>query len=161
VSATKNAPKLASVPAFSYVRFSDPAQKTGDSLRRQMEARDAWLAANPHAVLDTKLKMTDEGISARHGKNRSDKACLGAFLKLVEDGHSIPKGSYLLVENLDRLSRQEVHEGLYLLLGLIRAGIRVVQLMPAVTEFADNGEDMSMKLMMAIMELRRGTTRAL
>src|SRR5438105_4565899 len=135
--------------AYSYIRFSTPAQKTGDSLRRQTEARDDWLKVHPDVKLDTSLRMTDEGISARHGKNRSDKACLGAFLNLVEGGR-VSRGSYLLVENLDRLSRQDVHEGLYLLLGLIRKGIHVVQLMPVVTEFADTGEDLSMKLMIAI-----------
>ena len=29
--------------AYSYIRFSHPDQAKGDSLRRQEEARDAWL----------------------------------------------------------------------------------------------------------------------
>jgi len=32
--------------AFSYIRFSSKPQEKGDSIRRQTELRDAWLARN-------------------------------------------------------------------------------------------------------------------
>ena len=50
--------------AYSYLRFSSPQQSTGDSLRRQIEARENWLAAHPGVVLDESLVMTDAGRSA-------------------------------------------------------------------------------------------------
>lgn len=104
--------------AYSYVRFSTPEQAKGDSVRRQVEnarkfAREQGLA------LDESLK--DEGISAYRGNNK-EKGSLGAFLAKVEAG-DIPKGSYLIVESLDRLSREQVHVALRLFLTLIEHGI--------------------------------------
>ncbi len=109
--------------AYSYIRFSTPEQAKGDSLRRQLE--NARKFAKEHGLaLDESLK--DEGISAYHGNNKN-KGSLGAFLAKVENG-SVPKGSYLIVENLDRLSRQEVHVALRLFLTLIEHGIVIVTL---------------------------------
>src|SRR5262245_48096950 len=53
--------------AYSYSRFSSAEQAKGDSLRRQEEARDAWLA-KAGAKLDTSLTLRDEGVSAFSGK---------------------------------------------------------------------------------------------
>jgi DNA invertase Pin-like site-specific DNA recombinase len=142
-------------PAFSYLRFSSPEQAKGDSVRRQTEWREAWLGRHPDAVLDTSVTLHDKGVSGFTGKHREnpDRHALAAFLKLVEAGR-IPEGSYLLIENLDRLSREHIRPALTLLLNLIEAGIRVVQLMPAEQIFDKNVEPM--QLMMAIMELSRG-----
>jgi DNA invertase Pin-like site-specific DNA recombinase len=141
--------------AFSYLRFSSPEQAKGDSVRRQTEARDAWLARHPTVSLDTSLTLHDRGVSGFSGKHREnpDRHALAAFLKLVEAGR-IPEGSYLLLENLDRLSREHIRPALTLLLNLIEGGVRVVQLMPAEQVFDKNVEPM--QLMMAIMELSRG-----
>jgi DNA invertase Pin-like site-specific DNA recombinase len=145
--------------AYSYIRFSEERQSAGDSVRRQTEARDAWLARHPKVVLDTSLKMTDAGVSAFRGKHRTDdRYCLGAFLKLVKAGR-IERGSYLLIENLDRLGRDYVEDALSALLDMIRAGVAVVQLLPSETEFVKGGEPM--KLMMAIMELSRGQSESM
>ncbi|HEV3439909.1 MAG TPA: recombinase family protein [Gemmata sp.] len=147
-------PKL----AYSYIRFSSPTQRRGDSARRQEQSRDDFIK-DKGLSLDTKLRMKDDGVSAFRGKHRSDKNALGSFLKLVDSG-SIAPGSYLLIENLDRLSREDVEEGLHLLLGLILKGIIVVQLSPVVTEFRKGDKELSPKLMMAIMELRRGNSES-
>jgi hypothetical protein len=40
---------MKTVDAISYLRFSSPAQATGDSIRRQEKNREQWLASNPHA----------------------------------------------------------------------------------------------------------------
>src|SRR6516162_1889468 len=95
---TKRQPK-----AYSYKRFSTPAQEQGDSLRRQTALADAW-SARTGVPLDTELNLTDRGVSAYTGANR-DVGNLGAFLRAVEDG-TVPRGSWLLVESLDRLSRE-------------------------------------------------------
>jgi DNA invertase Pin-like site-specific DNA recombinase len=146
-------PKAAPV-AFSYIRFSHPSQAEGDSLRRQTEAAAEWCRANKVA-LDGGLTLHDLGKSAYTGKHRSnpDRHALAAFLKLVEQGR-VPRGSYLVIENLDRLSREHIRPALTLLLNLIDAGVRVVQLKPAATVFDDNVDPYL--LMMAIMELSRG-----
>lgn len=139
--------------AYSYIRWSDVRQSDGDSHKRQVQLRDQWLAAHPRVHLDTSLKLVDRGISGFHGQHRSDKHCLGQFVKLVEAGR-VKKGSYLLIENLDRLSREEVHDAVELLLKLTRLGVVVVQLSPAVMEL-EYPVDMT-RLVLAVVELARG-----
>jgi DNA invertase Pin-like site-specific DNA recombinase len=140
--------------AYSYIRFSHPDQAKGDSLRRQTELRDAWLARNKVA-LDASLTLEDKGVSGYTGEHRDnpDRHALAAFVALVEKGR-VARGSYLIVENLDRLSREDIVPALSLLLNLIQNGIRVVQLLPVETVFDVKTNPMS--LMMAIMELSRG-----
>lgn len=143
--------------AYSYIRWSDVRQSGGDSHKRQVELRESWLAAHPRVHLDTSLKLVDKGVGAFRGLHRSDKHCLGQFVRLVEAGRVKP-GSFLLVENLDRLSREEVQDALELLLKLTRLGVVVVQLSPIVTEFRSPVDPM--KLVMAIMELNRGNSES-
>ena len=111
--------------AYSYVRFSHGRQKNGDSLRRQMALSREY--ANKHGLNLQELTYSDLGLSAFRGAN-IERGALAGFIKAVEDG-SIRRGSYLLVENFDRLSRAEVHVALQLLLRLVSAGIVVVTLM--------------------------------
>ena len=100
--------------AYSYIRMSSGQQIKGDSLRRQLEMSRAWADANS-ITLDESLR--DIGVSAWKGKNRREGA-LGRFLEMVERGQ-IRRGSYLLVESLDRLSRDQVLEALSLFLEII------------------------------------------
>jgi DNA invertase Pin-like site-specific DNA recombinase len=140
--------------AFSYLRFSTTQQADGDSLRRQQELRDQWCAKRG-VTLDTTLNMTDAGVSAYKGKHRAnpDRTALAAFVDLANRGR-IPRGSYLIVESLDRLSREHIRPALTLLLNLIEAGVRVVQLLPVEAVYDEGVEPM--QLLMAIMELSRG-----
>jgi DNA invertase Pin-like site-specific DNA recombinase len=96
---------VATATAFSYMRFSTPEQANGDSIRRQTEARDQWLAAHADVILDTTFNMVDAGRSAfkRTAESFATYA-LGKFVERVKAG-KVPAGSYLLLENLDRLSR--------------------------------------------------------
>ena len=73
-------------------------------------------------VLDYSLKP-DLGISAYRGKNRK-VGNLAAFLRKVEQGE-VPQGSALLLESLDRLSREELEESFDLLRSIVRSGIEV------------------------------------
>jgi DNA invertase Pin-like site-specific DNA recombinase len=109
--------------AYSYIRFSTPEQAQGDSLRRQTEKAEAW-AKERGLTLDNSLR--DLGVSAYHGANTSIGA-LKTFLEMVEDGR-IARGSYLIVESLDRISREAVMDAATRLFALIRAGIIVVTL---------------------------------
>jgi DNA invertase Pin-like site-specific DNA recombinase len=110
--------------AYSYIRFSTPEQRKGDSFRRQITLARTY-AAEHGLRLDE--SMRDEGVSGFRGKHRRETAALGAFLKRVEKG-DIPRGSYLLVESLDRLSREEVVDALRLFMNLISSGITIVTL---------------------------------
>src|SRR5262245_58559943 len=146
------------VLAYSYVRFSHPDQANGDSLRRQEDLRDAWLARNPNVTLDTSLKV-EKGISAFTGAHRDnpDRRALAEFLERVHRGQ-VSHGSYLVVESLDRLSREHIRPALTLLLNLIDAGIRIVQILPVEATYDEKVEPM--QLMMAIMELSRGNSES-
>ena len=151
-------PVLPESVAYSYLRFSSAEQAKGDSIRRQTELRDAWLSRSG-ARLDTSVSLRDDGKSAFTGEHRKnpDRHALAAFLRLVEKGR-VAKGSYLIVENLDRLSREHIQPALILFLNLLQAGVRVVQLLPVEQVFDSNSE--SMQIMMAIMELSRGNSES-
>src|SRR5690606_33715882 len=88
--------------AYSYVRMSTDAQQKCDSLRRQTELSKAY-AERSGLTLVEDFKLHDIGVSAFKGDNAATGA-LRRFLEAVENG-KIPQGSYLLVESLDRLSR--------------------------------------------------------
>lgn len=111
--------------AYSYVRMSTTAQLKGRSKKRQLEASAAY-AAEHGLTLQTEFELEDIGVSAFKGANIKHGA-LGRFLEAVKAG-SIERGSYLLVESLDRLSRQEVRKSLALFLQIIDAGINIVTL---------------------------------
>ncbi|MEY9720702.1 DNA invertase Pin-like site-specific DNA recombinase [Sinorhizobium fredii] len=109
--------------AYSYIRFSTPEQARGDSLRRQTEKAASWCKERGIELDDT---LRDLGVSAYHGANRATGA-LKSFHEMVEDGR-IQRGSYLIVESLDRLSRETVIDAATKLFALIQAGIVVVTL---------------------------------
>jgi DNA invertase Pin-like site-specific DNA recombinase len=143
--------------AYSYQRFSSPEQRKGDSIRRQTQATEGWCARNK-VRLDDKLRFVDEGVSSFRGKHRSsDKFALGYFVSLVQSGR-IRRGSYLILESLDRLSREDVDEALRLLLSLTGAGIRVVQLSPVEVVYERPVD--TTKLIIGIMEMSRGNSES-
>lgn len=110
---------------ISYVRFSSAAQASGTSLARQTEKSRKY--AKKHGlVIDEKICSPDLGKSASTNAHIKS-GHFGRFLKMVEEG-SIPKGSVLLVESLDRLSRQNVIDAFNQLQGILDEGIKVVTL---------------------------------
>jgi DNA invertase Pin-like site-specific DNA recombinase len=140
--------------AYSYLRFSTPELKTGDSIRRQVEQTAAWCKQNK-AQLDESITYRDDGVSAFRGQHRenADIHKLASFVNAVKSGR-IPKGSFLVVESLDRLSREKIRPALTLLLNLIESGVKVVQLQPVEKVYDEDVDPMA--LMMAVMELNRG-----
>ena len=112
------------VKAYSYIRFSTPKQAQGDSYRRQLQQAMDYCAEH-NLQLDDKT-IDDFGTSAFRGANMSEGA-LGRFVDAVKHGE-IEQGSYLLVESVDRLSRQAVEEALEQFLAIVRAGIVIVTL---------------------------------
>jgi len=110
--------------AFSYVRMSTSGQLLGDSLRRQLEASRTYASKHGFELIDETLR--DLGVSAYKGANVKEGA-LGQFLEAAKGG-KIPPGSFLLVESIDRISRQEITKALTLFLSIIDAGINLVTL---------------------------------
>lgn len=113
------------IRAYSYVRFSTPQQQEGASFQRQMDKAKKF-ALERGLTLDRELSMTDLGVSAYRGKNARTGALAG-FLEAVHKGY-VAQGSYLLVENIDRLSRDDFFEAQTLFQNLIVSGINVAVL---------------------------------
>jgi len=110
---------------YSYRRFSSGRQAAGHSLQRQVESAKRWCAEHGYE-LDESLALADLGLSAFKGDHVS-RGALSGFLVAVEGGR-IPKGSILLVESLDRLSREALPEAVGLLTKIVRSGVRIVSL---------------------------------
>lgn len=155
MAATKSASKIgpaesAAAPvAYSYLRFSSHGQADGDSTRRQTANPEEWCKRN-RVRLDTSLLFEDRARSAFKKHNRHREA-LSEFRRLVAEGRIRP-GSYLIVENLDRLSREEERIAVELLLSIVNAGITVVQLIPEEQTFGPANLDM-LGLMRAVMQM--------
>jgi hypothetical protein len=147
---------------FSYRRFSDPQQGKGDSIRRQTDDAEEWCQrynARPdrryNVRLDNSLTLEDRGVSAFRGKHRSnpDKYALAGFLDYITNKR-VPKDSFLIIENLDRLSREEERKALRLWMDILDAGVNIVQLSPE-TIFWHDKYDIA-DIMRAVIELSRG-----
>ena len=113
------------VRAYSYLRFSTPEQEKGDSFRRQVELAREYAESRGWELDDT-LNLHDRGKSAFRSQN-AETGALASFLQAVSSGH-VPNGSYLLVESLDRLSRDEVMIAVARFIDLVQAGIAIVTL---------------------------------
>lgn len=122
--------------AYSYTRFSSPNQATTSKLRQQHQKAQKYAEENGLAF-DESLTLQDLGVSAFRSAN-IECGRLGEFLSAVRAGF-IEKGSYLLIENLDRLSRDTVRKAIATLEDICDEGITIVTLM-------DNQEYTSDKL---------------
>jgi DNA invertase Pin-like site-specific DNA recombinase len=109
--------------AFSYIRFSSPEQAKGDSFRRQSEKAKKWADDNGYTI---KKSLKDLGVSGFRGEN-AKKGDFAEFLRAAE-AQELPDNSVLLIENLDRMSRQEPHEALALFLHVVKLGVEIVTL---------------------------------
>jgi len=144
--------------AYSYLRFSTPEQLKGDSLRRQTELTQRYVKKHD-LELDETLTFQDLGISAFHGLNLAEGA-LGAFLEAVNDG-VIKKGSYLIVENLDRLSRQNVFQAFQQFTNIITKGINIITLQDDKVYTAEQGALGFSDLMISITIMQRAHEESL
>ncbi|HGM7319369.1 recombinase family protein [Stenotrophomonas sp.] len=124
--------------AYTYIRFSTPDQASGNSLDRQQLAIDEFVRTH-NLTLAPSSAFKDLGISGFRGANL--RHGLGEFIAEVDAG-KVPRGSYLLMESLDRMSRQRVMESLTLLLSLIDKGIKVVTLGDAGARVLDKQTDL-------------------
>lgn len=117
--------------AYLYMRFSSSEQAGGDSLNRQRALAREYIESRASQDIELVVgqEFIDEGVSSFAGQNLMPGRALHRFLEQVEDG-SIAAGSVLLVESLDRLSRQQVIHAQRLLLDILLRGITVVTTSP-------------------------------
>ena len=108
--------------AYIYVRMSTEQQSHGDSLPRQTERAEAF--CRQHGLeIDQELNLQDIGVSAFTGAN-VESGALGRFLEAIKE-NKVPRGSYLLIESHDRLSRMEPARALPIFLEIQKAGISI------------------------------------
>ena len=108
---------------YSYHRISTKRQMAGGGIKRQKEA-SLIVCEEMGWIMDTSFHLTDIGKSAYSGKNLDDTAALGGFLNAVDAG-LIKRPAVLLVESLDRLSRQNIMDALELFIRIMKAGITI------------------------------------
>lgn len=116
------------IKAYSYIRMSTDIQLKGDSLRRQLESSYQYAKNHNLELVDSiqGTKLQDLGISAFRGKNTS-QGTLSIFLDCIKQG-LIEPNSVLLVESLDRLSRNKIGEALTQFLNIVNSGIEIITL---------------------------------
>lgn len=106
---------------IAYARFSSAAQAEGTSLERQFDFADAYAAKHGWTITE---RLSDEGRSAFKAKHKTETAALGKFLRDLDHGR-YGEGDILLVEALDRLSREEPLDALANVTRITSAGVRV------------------------------------
>jgi DNA invertase Pin-like site-specific DNA recombinase len=116
--------------AYSYSRVSDPrqAREGRDGLRRQDDYAQQLCTENGWR-LDDALVFIDKGRSGFHGDNLKATAGLARFLEAIKSGR-VTLGSVLIIENIDRLSRQEVDVAYDLFRSIIKAGVWIATKTP-------------------------------
>ncbi|MBZ9812486.1 recombinase family protein [Mesorhizobium sp. CA7] len=112
------------IVGIPYYRWSTAIQGKGDSLRRQSFKAEEWSKRTGIPLADEAL--IDDGVSAFRGKNLKDGA-LGAFLTAAQEGKFVI-GSFLLIESIDRLSRQGAFKTAAIVQDIWSAGISIVTL---------------------------------
>ncbi|EGR0697678.1 recombinase family protein [Vibrio parahaemolyticus] len=138
---------------YQYSRISTTFQKDGSGLQRQKEDTTKLITTLSKElnlpVYDKPLE--DSGRSAFHGKHL-EKGVFGVFLAAIERGE-VKRGSVLVVESLDRLSRQSPNIAQGMMLQIINSGVRIYTTIDN-TMYDGNEEPASlmMKLIMSILK---------
>lgn len=125
---------------FSYIRFSSKKQQKGESFRRQAEFAVEVCRENGW-VLDETLTLNDLGMSAFRGANAKVGA-LAEFLEAIRIGRVL-RGSVLIIESIDRLSRSKVGEALQLFISILNSGVSIVTREPRRTYSQDGINDIA------------------
>ncbi|MDD9156280.1 recombinase family protein [Aliivibrio sp. S4TY2] len=103
--------------AYIYSRVSKEAQVNGDGLRRQIDNAFRFIDSKNRELMEKGLPtyvvadelITDRGLSAYKGYNTAANGGLGAFLEAAKRGE-VKRGSLLVVEAVDRISRMPADE---------------------------------------------------
>ena len=140
--------------AYSYVRFSSDKQAKGDSVRRQTAAFNRYIKDNQELIPDLSIKG-DFGVGASKGDNLDPKKSnLGAFIKCCKEG-KIERGSHLVMERIDRFSRQHTLAVAETIRELVQdCGINLVFLYPTTITYTAENLGETMQVMALVMALQ-------
>jgi DNA invertase Pin-like site-specific DNA recombinase len=142
---------------ISYARFSSGRQAKGSSLERQTKNALKWCEKKKWKL--DELSLEDTGISAWTGANKS-RGKLKTLLDLIEAG-KIKPGTYLLVEALDRLTREELMNAVGLVTKLLEAGLVIVTLSDEKEWTKESMNSQKMDFIMSVLLLARGHEESL
>ncbi len=109
--------------AYIYARFSTLDQSKGSSLSRQLDDCRALCDRNQWQRSPDRERV-DEGRSAFDGTNRAEGSALAAIEREAMAGF-LPSDAILVVERLDRLSRQSAVDVFQFITKLTDAGVAV------------------------------------
>lgn len=132
--------------AIGYVRWSSEQQSRGDSEKRQVELIAAACTRNSWTLVET---LIENGKSAYHGKNRQDGSKLNEIEKRAAAGELA--GKVLIVEQMDRLSRQQPLESVNLLSTLTKSGLLIHESSTGVTYDAQTTQEKWQDLLIAFI----------
>ncbi|WP_369115588.1 recombinase family protein [Edwardsiella tarda] len=125
------------LPVFCYARVSSFTQTTeqgGYGLSRQHTTFDSFLQYCNDGVIPQDLPkldlervtyLNDSGLSAYHASNWN-KGELGQLYKQIENG--LVSNAYLIVENIDRLSRRNPFDAIQKISFMIQHGLNIIEI---------------------------------
>lgn len=130
--------------AYSYIRLSSRQQIMGDGQRRQMEAAITYCRDNNLTLSDKSFR--DLGVSAF---KEVDRPSLGDLHQCIENG-TIKAGDVIILEKLDRLSRQGIATTQKMLQDILNHGVDVVSLMDGMRLNRHSLDDLTSVIRIAI-----------
>jgi DNA invertase Pin-like site-specific DNA recombinase len=136
--------------AYAYIRWSKATQSQGDSEARQKSPLAAFSASTGVEVVET---IEDRGVSAYRGLN----AVSGRLKGLIERINSgeIRKGDFLVIESIDRLTRQRLLFSAELIQNILKRGVRIYTTIDEKTyEVDDPDRDLENLLMVQVIAKR-------
>jgi hypothetical protein len=123
----QSAPSILHRPiAYSYMRLSSLRQLEGFGIERQ-DRRARRFAEKHDLDLRETTTLRDLGKSGFKGDNLKEGGALRAFLDAVKEG-LVPRGSWLIIEALDRFSRQAPMKILPIFIEILESGIIIATL---------------------------------
>jgi len=143
--------------AYAYVRYSSLAQASGGSIERQTDSLKEF---TERTGVEVKEVIRDEGVSSFKGRN-VNKGQFKQILDRIQSG-LIRKGDYIVVESIDRITRQRVIDGVQLLQGILRDGIRIYTTSDRICySLEEEGDDFNTLMMIALIAKRANEESAI
>ncbi|WP_282876825.1 recombinase family protein [Pseudomonas peli] len=135
---------------YAYIRYSTMAQAVGDSVDRQTNPLKAFTKATG---VEVKEIIIDEGVSSYRGNNVNK----GKFKEILDriDKKIIRSGDYIVVESIDRITRQRVLDGVELLQSILKKGIKIYTTSDSrCYSYDDPSKDLETLMMIALIAKR-------
>lgn len=138
------------IKAYAYVRYSSTVQADGDSVERQVNPLEAFERKFGIKIEEVFL---DAGVSSFRGDN-ARKGQLKVILDRIEKG-SITRGDYIVVESIDRITRQRLIDGVELIQSILKKGIRIYTTFDRQTySYDDPDQDFKTLMMISLIAQR-------